>query len=149
MRFLLPAILAILAGSGCASLEQRAQSAAIGDTASTGVAVLLGGVEANPIGLLTIPAKLVALEYANALPDGEREIALSGQAAMWTGAAGHNVCVIVGLLGGPASTLGCVAVGVAVTVQQWFATAAYREFHARCEEYKAHVGGSFRCVFRL
>lgn len=111
---------------------QTAEQAAAADVATTGIGLALGAAEANPLGLLTIPGKLIALEYANSLPTGEREYALSAISSMWTGAAVNNLCVIAAVLSCGAFAPACLIVGAAVGMQRWDAGAQERLFWAIC-----------------
>lgn len=124
---------ALILSLACLSAQaQTAEQAAAADVATTGIGLALGAAEANPLGLLTIPGKLIALEYANSLPTGEREYALSAISSMWTGAAVNNLCVIAAVLSGGAFAPACLIVGAAVGMQRWDAGAQERLFWAIC-----------------
>lgn len=115
---------------------QTAEQAAAADVATTGIGLALGAAEANPIGLLTLPAKLAAIQHAESLPTGEREYALSVISSMWTGAAANNLCVIVAIATGGAFAPACLIVGAAVGMQRWDAGADERLFWAICADEK-------------
>lgn len=118
---------------------QTAGEAAAADVASTGIGLALGAAEANPLGLLTIPGKLIALEYANSLPTGEREYALSAMGSLWTGAAANNVCVILAIVTGGAFAPFCIGVGLAVASAKWQAEANERLFWAICADERSRT----------
>lgn len=113
---------------------QTAEQAAAADVATTGIGLALGAAEANPIGLLTLPAKLAAIQHAESLPTGEREYALSVISSMWTGAAANNLCVVAAILSGGAFAPACLVIGAAVGMQRWDAGADERLFWAICAD---------------
>ena len=113
---------------------QTAEQAAAADVATTGIGLALGAAEANPIGLLTLPAKLAAIQHAESLPTGEREYALSVISSMWTGAAANNLCVVAAILSGGAFAPACLIIGAAVGMQRWDAGADERLFWAICAD---------------
>jgi len=117
----------------CLSAQaQTAHEAAAADVATTGIGLALGAAEANPIGLLTLPAKLAMIQHAEGLPTGEREYALSAISSMWTGAAANNLCVIAAIVTGGAFAPFCIGVGLAVASAKWQAEADERLFWAIC-----------------
>lgn len=117
----------------CLSAQaQTAHEAAAADVATTGIGLALGAAEANPLGLLTLPAKLAAIQHAESLPTGEREYALSVISSMWTGAAANNLCVVAAILSGGAFAPACLIVGAAVGMQRWDAGSDERLFWAIC-----------------
>ena len=128
----LAAILLILCLTAQADSSQRAQEAAVADVATTVMGLSLGAAEANPLGLALIPLKLIALDYAAGLPDGEKQTVQSAVGSFWLGAAANNICVIFSLLSGGTFAPLCAAAGVAVALQRWNAGADEREFWALC-----------------
>ena len=92
----------------------------------------LGAAEANPLGLALIPLKLIALDYAAGLPDGEKQTVQSAVGSLWLGAAANNICVIFSILSGGTFAPLCAAAGVAVALQRWTTGADEREFWALC-----------------
>ena len=125
-------ILLTLCLTAQADTSQRAQEAAVADVATTVMGLSLGAAEANPLGLALIPLKLVALEYAGRLPDGEKQTVQSAVGSFWLGAAANNICVIFSLLSGGTFAPLCAAAGIAVALQRWNAGADEREFWALC-----------------
>ena len=121
----------------CLSAQaQTAEQAAAADVATTGIGLALGAAEANPLGLIALPAKLAMIQHAESLPTGEREYALSVISSMWTGAAANNLCVIAAILSGGAFAPACLIVGAAVGMQRWDAAADERLFWAVCADEK-------------
>lgn len=112
--------------------SQRTQEAAVADVATTVMGLSLGAAEANPLGLALIPLKLIVLDYAAGLPDGEKQTVQSAVGSFWLGAAANNICVIFSLLSGGTFAPLCAAAGVAVALQRWNAGADEREFWALC-----------------
>ena len=131
MRALAAILFVFLAG--CSTLLEHEQAAAA-DVATTGIGLALGAAEANPLGLLTLPAKLAAIQHAESLPTGEREYALSAISSMWTGAAANNLCIVAAILTGGAFAPACLIVGAAVGMQRWDAGADERLFWAVCAD---------------
>lgn len=125
---------------------QTAGEAAAADVATTGIGLALGAAEANPIGLLTMPAKLIALDYANSLPTGDREYALSLFGSLWTGAAANNLCVIAAIVTGGAFAPACIGIGIAVASAKWQAEANERLFWAICASEKK-INPRLTCEF--
>ena len=111
---------------------EQAQQSAAADVVTTGVGLSLGAAEANPLGLALIPLKLIALDYAGRLPDGEKQTVQSAVGSFWLGAAANNICVIFSILSGGTFAPLCAAAGVAVALQRWNAGADEREFWVLC-----------------
>ena len=129
------ALLLALSLAAHADTAHDAQQAAIADVATTGIGLALGAAEANPLGIATLPLKLIALDYADKLPTGERETLQSAIASVWTGASVNNVCVILALVTGGAFGAGCIVAGLAVAVGRWTAGEQEREFWQICADY--------------
>lgn len=141
-------VITLLGIAGCTTMAERAQTAAVADSVTTVGVLALGGTELNPAGLWTIPLKIGALIFASTLPDEERAAFDQLSAPGWFGAAANNVCVAAALIAGIGAG-GCVALGVAVAVQQWWASSDEREFYARCSAYRKESGETFRCAYRI
>ena len=122
------ALLLALSLAAHADTAHDAQQAAIADVATTGIGLALGAAEANPLGIATLPLKLIALHYADKLPTGERETLQSAIASVWTGASVNNVCVILALVTGRAFGAGCFVAGLAGAVGPWNDGLQEREF---------------------
>ena len=95
---------------------EQAQQSAAADVVTTGVGLSLGAAEANPLGLALIPLKLIALDYAAGLPDGEKQTTQHALNALWTGTASNNLCIIAMLVTGGMLAPVCVAIGVVTAV---------------------------------
>lgn len=115
---------------------QTAEQAAVADIGSTVAGLALGAAEMNPVGVLTLPMKLLALQHAEALPMGEREYALSAISSMWTGAAANNLCIVAAILTSGAFAPACIIFGTAIGMQRWEAGANERLFWAICADEK-------------
>lgn len=140
-------LLLALTLTSCASLTERAQTAAVADGVSTVGALALGAVELNPLGLLTIPAKVAVLAYARSLPDDERATAESLAASIWSGAAMSNVCTIIAIVTGGITSPVCIVAGIVVGVNEWRGSAAERQFYALCENAKQRWGETLPCRY--
>ncbi len=125
---------------------QTAEQAAVADVGTTAIGLALGAAEANPLGLLTLPAKLAAIQHAESLPTGEREYALSVISSMWTGAAANNLCIVAAILTGGAFAPACVVLGLSVAMQRGDAGADERLFWAICADEKTR-NPSLTCEF--
>ena len=133
MRRLIATIALLLATTGVsAQTTERAADAAALDVLTTAAGLAMGAAEANPVGLLTLPGKLIALDYAQGLPTGEREHALSVISAVWRGAAANNLCIVVAIATGGAFGPACAVAGLAVALREWESTAIERQFWAVC-----------------
>lgn len=113
---------------------QTAGEAATADLASTAGALLLGAAEANPLGILLIPAKIAVIKHAESLPTGEREHALSAVSSMWLGAAANNLCIIAAIATGGAFSPACLVVGLSVGAAKWESDAEERLFWGMCAD---------------
>ena len=139
MRVLAALLLALL--TGCATMQDKATSAAAHDTASTVIGLAAGAAEANPLGLVTIPAKMAILGYIQTLPSGERETAQASVTAIWTGAAANNWCVLAVIASGGAAAPACLVVGLIVGLRVWQGSATEREFWTICARERAELPG--------
>lgn len=141
------AIILALLLSGCASLEQRANTAAVGDGVTTLGALALGAVEANPLGLVTIPAKWAILGYVKTLPADEQAQYHASAGAIWGGAAVNNVCVIAAILTAGTFAPVCIAAGIGYGIWAWREATPERDFYAACAEAKRAWGMTEKCEF--
>lgn len=135
--------------TGCASLEERANTAAGADTATTVGALALGATELNPANWATIPIKLATLLYCRTLPEDEKAACQSAVSAMYGGAAVNNVCVMVAILSAGTFAPACLLGGIGYGVWSWNESSAEREFYAACAEYRRVSGEAVRCVYRI
>ncbi len=136
LAFLLSALL-----TGCATTQDKATAAAAHDATSTVIGLAAGASEANPLGLVVLPAKLITLAYADSLPTGERETAMTSVTAIWTGAAVNNWCVLAVIASGGAAAPACLVLGFVVALKVWDGSAMEREFWMICARERALLPG--------
>lgn len=134
--------------TGCATLEDKANTTALADNGTTIGALALGATEANPLGLAALVLKWPILRYIDTLPDDERAQGQAVVSAMWGGAAVNNVCVMVAILSAGTFAPACLLGGIGWGIYAWSESAAEREFYAACAEYRRVSGEQFRCVYR-
>ena len=130
MRLLAALLLVLL--TGCTTMRDKATTAAAHDVATTAAGLAAGAAEANPLGLITIPVKIGALAYADGLPTGERETTQAAVAALWTGAAANNWCVLASIASGGTLAPACIMLGLVVALKVWEGTTMERQFWMIC-----------------
>jgi hypothetical protein len=116
----------------------EAASAHAFDVATTGAGLAVGAAESNPLGLLLVPAKLIAYQRIKASPEAEQPGLWAAYEAFGWGAAANNLCVIAQIASGGFAP--CLAVGVAAGLVSWAIDSPRRkraEFDAVCEQAKA------------
>ena len=141
-------LLSLLLLTGCATLEDRAYTAAVGDGVSTGVALAMGATELNPLGgPISVAVKVPLLAYAATLGEEDklRFYAIAGP--LWGAATANNVCVIVSILTGGIAAPACLGAAAVYGAYAWQAATAERDFYAACFEYRRVSGEAFRCVY--
>ena len=143
----LAAILLTLCLTAQADPAQRAQEAAAADVVTTGVGLALGAAEANPLGLALIPLKLIALDYAAGLSDGEKQTTQHALSALWTGAASNNLCIIAMLVTGGMMAPVCVAIGVVTAAHSWQSGSLERDFWMVCAS-ERQTNPKLQCNFK-
>lgn len=144
------ALLLALGLSGCAITRSTASDAAVADTASTGTALAFGGIEANPLGLLTIPLKIALLAHVETLPDAEKQDAQTTMSALWNAGAVNNVCVVAVIVSGGIASLPCIFLGAGYGVWEYTTTKAnqmQQEFAELCAKAKQD-NPAMRCFYR-
>jgi len=117
--------------------EDQAVAAQVADLGTTGVGLLMGAAEANPLGVLTIGMKVVAYQKIKAAPAVEQPRLWSAYGAMGWGAAANNLCVIAAIATGGVGAALCPAIGLAAGVGIWNKDAEARDkatFAALCEQ---------------
>lgn len=143
------AVLLFLCLNVHADTAERAQNAAIADVATTGIGLALGAAEANPIGLATIPLKLVILDYAESLQDGEKQELQSAIASIWGGASANNLCVIAAIATGGTFAPACVLLGLVYGLTQWETSANERLFWKACQlEKERQNNPALKCIYK-
>jgi hypothetical protein len=123
-----------------ATLEEQAQSAAVADGLTTLGGLALGAAEANPLGLVTLLAKIPLLAHVKTLPLDEQAEWHATYGAMWGGAAANNLCIVGAILTAGALAPLCPMVGIAWGLNKWNASAMERELWAICRQERAYWG---------
>lgn len=101
--------------AGCSTLDtkERAINGQVADLSSTAIALSVPGlVEANPLGILVVPAKYAAFKYAETLPISQQIIWHRNLSAFGWGAAISNICTVSVALSGGASAIPCLFLGL-------------------------------------
>jgi hypothetical protein len=109
------------------------------DLATTGVGLLLGAAEANPLGILTLGVKAMAYKQIKESPTVEQPRMWSMYGALGWGAAANNLCVIAAIATGGGAAILCPLIGLGAGVGSWNADAKKRDeatFAAICQEEK-------------
>lgn len=143
LKFLL-GVCAIFLG-GCSTFQQPAAYGGIAaDGLTTAVALSLPNmVEANPLGYLTIPLRIAAIEYSQTLPKEEGvQIVHSIGAVSW-GAAVSNILVIAG-----AANPIALAAGAGVMLAKWMAGEDERLYAQYCAAWITEKPGNTCTPFR-
>lgn len=144
------AALLAIALTGCANLEQRANTAAVTDGATTLVGVgIFGASELSPLGLASVAIKVPLLAYVKTLPEAEQAAAHAVAGPVWGGASVSNGCMLAVLLSGGTAAPGCLALGIGYGVYRWNADRDERNFYAACAEYVRWSGERVRCVYQM
>lgn len=135
----LATMLLALALAGCSVTKQPgAYGGVAADGVSTAVALSMPNiVEANPIGYLTIPLRIAAIEYAEKLPPVEGVPIIHAVKSVSWMAATSNVLVIAG-----AANPVALAAGAAVLAYTWHAGADEREYAAFCADWISQKAGN-------
>jgi len=105
------------------------------DVATTGAGLAIGAAESNPLGVLLVPAKIIAYQRIKAAPEAEQPGLWAAYEAFGWGAAANNLCVIAQIASGGFAP--CLAVGVAAGLVSWAIDSPRRkraEFDAVCEQ---------------
>jgi hypothetical protein len=122
------------------AIESRAVDAQMADVATTGVGLLLGAAEANPLGLLTLGFKAIAHQNIKNSPTVEQPRLWSMYGALGWGAAANNLCVIAAIATGGGAAVLCPLIGLGAGIGSWNAKAEERDkatFGAICQEAKS------------
>ena len=115
----------------------EAAAAHAADIATTGAGLAMGAAEANPLGVLLVPAKLIAYQRIKASPEAEQPGLWAAYEAFGWGAAANNLCVIAQIASGGFAP--CLAIGAAAGAVSWAIDSPRRkraEFDAACEQAK-------------
>lgn len=118
------------------------QNAVIGqaaDVGTTGMGLLLGAAEANPLGLVTLGIKAVAYQKIKDSPPVEQPRLWGMYGAMGWGAAANNLCVIAAIATGGGAAVLCPLIGLGAGMGNWSAGTEERDkatFAVICQEAK-------------
>ena len=130
------------------TLQDEAEKAAIADGLTTLGGLALGAAEANPLGLVTLLAKIPLLAHVKTLPKDEQAEWHATYGAIWGGAAANNLCIIGAILTGGVLAPICPIVGVTWGINKWNASAMERELWAICRSERAYWGNpNMTCDF--
>jgi hypothetical protein len=100
-------------------VQDQAVAAQVADLGTTGVGLMMGAAEANPLGVLTIGMKVVAYQKIKAAPPEEQPRLWSAYGAMGWGAAANNLCVIAAIASGGVGAALCPAIGLVAGFGVW------------------------------
>lgn len=120
-----------------APVQENAVAAQVADLGTTGVGLMMGAAEANPLGVLTIGMKVVAYQKIKAAPPEEQPRLWSAYGAMSWGAAANNLCVIAAIASGGVGAALCPAIGLVAGFGVWNSESEARDratFAALCEQ---------------
>jgi len=120
------------------TLQDQAERSAAADALTTMGGVALGATEANPLGILTLLAKVPLLAHVKTLPQDEQAEWHATYGAIWGGAAANNLCIIGAILTGGALAVLCPVAGVAWGFKVWNASAMERELWSICRQERAY-----------
>lgn len=115
-HILLSLLLAASFSAHADALQERAFIGQAGDVATTTIALtaVSGLAEANPLGIVALVGKGIALKYADGLPPGEeRDSIHRSLSAFGFGASVNNGCFIIGALTGGGGMALCPLLGIA------------------------------------
>lgn len=109
------------------------------DVGTTGMGLLLGAAEANPLGLLTLGVKAVAYQKIKESPPVEQPRLWGMYGALGWGAAANNLCVIAAIATGGTAAIFCPLIGLGAGMHAWNTGTEERDkatFAAICQEEK-------------
>jgi hypothetical protein len=129
--------------------KQQAVLGQAADVGTTGVGLLLGAAEANPLGLLTLGVKAVAYEKIKSSSPAEQPRLWGIYGAMGWGAAANNLCVIATIATGGGAAAFCPLLGLGAGLSSWSAGFKERDkatFAAICKEAQSQ-NPTLECVY--
>lgn len=127
----------------------EAVAAHAADIATTASGLAIGAAEANPLGLLLLPAKAISYHRIKASPAIEQPAMWAAYEAMGWGAAANNACVIAAVSTGGPAIVPCLAVGAVAAAVSWAIDQPRRqrlEFEAICAQAQT-VTPDLRCTW--
>lgn len=122
------------------TVQQQAVAGQAADVGTTGVGLLLGAAEANPLGLLSLGVKVWAHQKIQQAPPQEQPRLWGAYGAMGWGAAANNMCVIAAIATGGAGAVLCPMIGLATGLSVWDRGSSERDratFAAMCDQARA------------
>jgi hypothetical protein len=150
LKFLILSAALILSGCSTLDTKERAINAQVADLGSTALGLSVPGIyETNPLGLLVIPAKYVAFQYAESLPINEKiEIHRQLSAFGW-GATISNLCTIGIVLTGGTSSVPCFFIGLGTGIHDYRKTKpkSFKEEFDRFCIYKQKENPQHTCIW--
>lgn len=120
--------------------ESQAVNGQIADVGSTGIGLLMGAAEANPLGIITLGIKVAAYQQIKEAPPAEQPRLWGMYGAFGWGAAANNLCIIGTIASGGAFAALCPVLGVAAGMGVWNTNEAERDratFDAMCRDAQA------------
>lgn len=129
--------------------ERQAVNGQIADVGSTGVGLLMGAAEANPLGIITLGIKVAAYQQIKQAPPVEQPRMWGMYGAFGWGAAANNLCIIGTIASGGAFAALCPVLGIAAGMGVWNGGEAERDratFDAMCQEAQAS-NPSLTCTY--
>ncbi|QCB47774.1 hypothetical protein [Hydrogenophaga sp. PAMC20947] len=122
-----------------AGLQTSAVVGQAADVGSTGMGLLLGAAESNPLGLVTLGLKAVAYQRIKESPPMEQPRLWGMYGALGWGAAANNLCVIAAIATGGGAAVLCPLIGLGAGMGNWSAGTEERDkatFAVICQEAK-------------
>jgi hypothetical protein len=122
------ALMAMVLWSGMALAQAGAYGGIAADAVTTSLATQVPGVvEANPLGLATVPIRLALIEHTKSLPPEQAKPVLDAITASSIGVSVNNLLILAGVGAAP-------VVGLIVGMTLWDRGAEEREFWFMCAE---------------
>jgi hypothetical protein len=131
----------ILFAACIAHADDQVPSGVAADAASTAAGLAQGASEANPLGLVTVPIRLVIHEHTKTMPREDAQPINDALNATGWGAAAYNLLFLAGA--GPAAPVA----GLAVVYSIWKSGETEREFWHLCAVHK-QMDPSVKCAFK-
>ncbi len=132
-----------------AGLQTNAVAGQVADVGSTGIGLIMGAAEANPLGIVTLGLKAVVYKKIKDSPPVEQPRLWGMYGALGWGAAANNLCVIAAIATGGAAAAVCPLIGLGAGMGSWSAGAEERDkatFAVMCQEAKVK-NPDLVCIF--
>lgn len=130
-------------------VSENAVNGQLADVGTTGVGLLMGAAEANPLGILTLGMKVAAYNEIKKAPEVEQPRLWGMYGAVGWGAAANNLCIIATLATGGAAAAVCPMIGLAAGMSIYDAGEEERNqatFNAMCKDMRKH-NPALECVY--